>query len=58
MKLLKVRRNDLDAAERYYKMHGSRVSTDEYRVLYKLQDDPAKFVKLSKDWNVVKPKMF
>lgn len=51
--LIDVPRNDLDAARAYYKAHGERITSDEWRVLWRLQDDPRAFERASKRWNVV-----
>jgi hypothetical protein len=47
-----IQRNDLAAAEAYYKRRGRTLSADEYRILRGLQDDPAKFERLSRRWHV------
>lgn len=53
MDLADVPRNDLDAARAYYRSHGSRITSDEWRVLWRLQDDPRAFDRASKRWTVV-----
>ena len=54
MTLLDVKRNDLKAAEKYYTERGF-ISTDEYRVLVRLQDNPIEIEKLSQNWIVKEP---
>ena len=54
MTIFDVFRNDLDAAERYYKERGS-ITTEEYRLLLKLQDHPSELEKRSRNWIVKKP---
>lgn len=54
MTLLDIRRNDVDAAERYYRERGS-ISSDEYRVLLRLQDNPMELERRSRNWVVKKP---
>ena len=50
--LVDVPRNDLKAAQAFYNERGHRLTADEYRVLWKSQDDPAGFEEMAEDWNV------
>lgn len=53
MALADVPRNDLEAAERYYRSHGRRITGEEWRVLWHLQDDPRAFERSSRHWRIV-----
>lgn len=52
MSLVDVPRNDLDAAERYYRAH-EPITSEEWRALHRLQDRPARFEARSRQWRVV-----
>ena len=54
MRVSDVPRNDLEAAQAFYKAKGA-LSGAEIRSLYMLQDDPAEFVKLCKGWKTTRP---
>ena len=53
MALADVPRNDIKAARAYYEAHDKSISSEEWRVLYHLQDDPRAFERASKSWTVV-----
>jgi TfoX/Sxy family transcriptional regulator of competence genes len=52
MHIGQVPRNDLTAAEAYYRAKGRHLTIDQWRLLWRLQDDPANFEELSRDWDV------
>lgn len=51
--IVDVPRNDLEQAEAFYESHGSQITADECEMLFMLQDDPAAFEELSREWLVV-----
>jgi hypothetical protein len=51
--LADIPRNDVAACERYYRAKGSRITGAEWRVMWHLQDNPARFERASKSWRVV-----
>ena len=53
MSLADVPRNDLGAAERFYLSRDRKITGDEYRVLWHLQDHPKGFERISDQWVVV-----
>lgn len=53
MTLADVPRNDFGAARRYYESVGRRISSEEMRVLMKLQDDFEAFEERTRSWTVI-----
>lgn len=53
MSLADVPRNDLAAAEAYYLSRDRKITGDEWRVLFHLQDHPGGFERLARQWVVV-----
>lgn len=51
MDLYDIERNNLKQAEAFYRERGE-ISGETYRILWRLQDDPEEFEKLSADWNI------
>jgi hypothetical protein len=51
VKISDIKRNDLDAAERYYQERGTLLAS-EWSMLDHLQDDPAEFRRRSAAWTV------
>jgi hypothetical protein len=45
-------RNNLKAALAFYKAKDGPLTIDEWRVIWRSQDDPAELEALAKDWNV------
>lgn len=53
MSLADVPRNDLRAAESFYRSRDSQITGDEWRVLWHLQDRPQEFERRSRQWQIV-----
>ena len=53
--LADIPRNDLEAVEAFYVAQGKVLASEEYRVIWKLQDDPAAFDLMATDWNIAEP---
>lgn len=45
-----IKRNDIEACERFYRERKGSISTDEWSMMMKLQDDPQKLVSAAQQW--------
>jgi len=52
LNIVDMPRNDLDAAERYYKSLKRPLTQDEWIVIWRSQDDPVGLEILAEDWDI------
>lgn len=53
MEIGDLERNDLAAVAEFYAEHGPELTADTYNILWRLQDDPTEFERMSEEWKVL-----